>query len=168
MRFVSIALLSCSLFGCAGNPVGVSCSDVQPCAMTLVCAESDRAGVLLCMSPCGTTADVGTPERLCAEGAACLAIEGASVCYVGGHTPYATACTGPLACEPGTVCSPDLALCEQACTVGNDAPCASTEVCVDVGGGLCRRRLGSACTDVHPCAPSLACSATDSGSSVCT
>lgn len=134
---------------------------MQPCAAPLVCTASDMPGVSLCMQPCDVDADGGMGERLCSDGAACLEVSGMHVCYIGGHTAYATHCTSPLACESGTLCSPDLELCEQACTFGSDWPCAASESCAAVGGGLCRRRLAAPCSDVHACAPGLVCAPSD-------
>jgi hypothetical protein len=138
VRASRFGLLACWLLACGSNAVGTVCSDTQPCAMPLVCVVSDDPAVNRCMRLCDVFPDGGN-ARLCSDGSACIAMDGMRVCYVGGHTPYGTACMGALACEPGTICSPDLMMCEQVCTAGEaHSPCAETETCVDVAGGLCR------------------------------
>lgn len=136
MRASCLALVGCFLFACGRSGVGVACSETIPCAMSLVCAETDSASLRVCMRPCEIGPDGGRAS-LCSDGSACVGADGARVCYVGGHTPFGATCTSPLACEPGTVCS-DLGVCEQACTAPEAAPCVLGEICVDVSGGVCR------------------------------
>lgn len=112
----------------------------------LVCLSTNVPGrdggadrdMRLCMRQCDYDAGDGVEQRLCRDGAACLLIEGMHVCYLGGAHPIGTACADDTQCEPGTVCAPDSLRCAQACTLGNDAPCAGLETCDPIGGGICR------------------------------
>ena len=135
------------LLACGGTAAGALCNDNAGCAAGLVCTRTDQIGRQVCMRPCDP--EGGIPPRLCSDGAACLTVEGALVCYLGGHRAYGHACSSDEQCEPGTVCSSDRLVCEQACTVGDDRPCRAGQTCV--APGLCRCTAsaldGGACPD---------------------
>jgi hypothetical protein len=89
-------------------------------------------GVTRCMARC--EAD----DRICADGAVCLeSPSDGRLCWFGGRTLIREACTSPLECEPGTVCTAREggSVCIQGCEVGDDRPCDDDEVCEAVQGG---------------------------------
>jgi hypothetical protein len=113
------------------------CSDARPCIDTLVCGGTDRDDAFVCMNLCPRGSGGAVP-RLCEDTSACLDVDGASLCYLGGHTGRGGACTTSRECEPGALCAPDTSVCQRACALGDATPCAEGEVCADVAGGLCR------------------------------
>lgn len=92
------------------------------------------------MAPCAA----GT--RLCADGSVCLDPGAGLYCWFGGGVSIGAGCTSSLDCEPGTVC--EAGACEQACTVGVDAPCDTGQACVATASsatdGVCAVVLGPA------------------------
>lgn len=142
----SVVVLVLGLVAC-GNSSGGRCSTTMPCAAGLVCVRTGVPGqdggsadgdLRVCMRTCDYDAGNAVAQHLCSDGTACLAIDGMSICWLGGTHPIHSACVDDTQCEPGTVCAPDTSICTQACTVGTDTPCEANESCVDVGGGVCR------------------------------
>lgn len=128
-----------------GNGSGGRCTTSAECQTGLRCVETASSvdggaasGTRYCMRTCDRFQDGGALESLCSDGLACLSLESQNVCFVGGSHPFGEACTSSLECEAGTVCAPDSLRCEQACTLGDDRPCATGEACTDVGIGVCR------------------------------
>jgi hypothetical protein len=142
-----VSVLACLVSLACGNATGGHCTSSAECQSGLVCLPTsvgaNDGGAVdrephLCMRLCDHDAGDGIEQHLCSDGASCLAIEGMRVCYLGGTHAIHAACVNDSQCEPGTLCAPDTLVCTQACTVGNDAPCADNEVCNALGGGLCR------------------------------
>ena len=134
-----------ALLAACGNGSGGRCSASTGCQGGLVCVSTSPPGtdggpgdVRLCMRLCDHDGGDGVAQHLCSDGTACLALDGMSVCYLGGSHPIRGGCASDTECEPGTVCAPDTMLCAQACTVGTNRPCAMGETCVATGGGICR------------------------------
>ncbi len=147
-RSFRCALLTLALTALAacGSGSGGRCTTNADCQGGLRCVDTASSSVDggavassgTCMRTCDRSLVDGALEHLCTDGLVCLALESQSVCYVGGTHPFGESCTGPLDCEAGTVCAPDSLRCEQACTPGDDRPCADGETCTDVGVGVCR------------------------------
>lgn len=98
------------------------------------------------MAPCTDT------TRLCTDGAACLLSAGVRVCYLGGNRALGDPCDTDTQCEAGTVCPASIGACVQACSVGDDRPCYTGEVCEGPSEleGVCRPGPPDAGTDAAP------------------
>jgi hypothetical protein len=130
-----------SVLSACGSGSGASCTVASDCHAGLVCLASSGADAAtggVCTRLCDHDAGDGVDQHLCSDGTVCASVSGARVCYGGGNHAIHTACTSDADCEAGTVCATDTMTCEQACTVGTNAPCAMGETCQPIVNGICR------------------------------
>jgi hypothetical protein len=131
------------------TPFGASCMDMGMApASSLRCEPGTICSELgICEQACTHGDDAPCDDdEVCADAAG-------GVCRRLVHAE----CSPRHVCTTGLMCTSELGICEEVCTVGNDATCEPTEVCADVEGGVCRGTVGGPCSASQPCALDLEC-----------
>lgn len=133
------ALLALALVACDGGstapdsgpsdaraavPVGGACGSTEECEPGAACIEHGDS--FACMERCDTAT-----MRLCLGGEVCSSAGSGGACLLGGDVAIGEPCSASAECEAGAICTGSA--CRQACTVGDDSPCASGETCLMLG-----------------------------------
>jgi hypothetical protein len=142
----ALALIGGALAGCTEPAeVGEVCINSADCVEGLRCIDHvGQDPSQACMSECDPTT-----TRLCATGEVCgapctvgedgvcrVTDPAVGVCYLGGTTAIGSDCILNSDCIAGAICvsrddlDPVIQQCYQACTVGDETPCAAGETCM--------------------------------------
>lgn len=141
------------------SQIGEPCFGPQDCVAGASCIGTGDDDQFICMKNCSD------PGRICEDGSVCTSrLAGADpICFTAGRTPRGESCETNLDCEPGTLCfgSGQEYYCLRACHQLDQGVCPDGTYCATTssgGKGLCRSRVGAACSTSAECADALTCS----------